>query len=206
MTSLRSGVKLVLMKKLSLYIFLVLMFCNVGFAELIIFSDIKVGEKVSKYINDQQISKFYMSDREAKDDVIIYDKDKKYSYLLFLKEDGIFKEDYDFLQIFYENSTNKIVGTAGGVLMSGEDKDSCLKKRKTDVEMYIKKNRITSLFNKQQDKHTFPDGLIDDYVMFSGKDKYFAFTCFIRPHKIEYRVESLENNYNDYIYKINNQQ
>jgi len=33
MTSLRSGVKLGLMKKLSLYIFLVLMWCNVGFAE-----------------------------------------------------------------------------------------------------------------------------------------------------------------------------
>ena len=44
-----------MMKKLSLYIFLVLMWCNVGFAELIIFSDIKVGEKVSKYINDQQV-------------------------------------------------------------------------------------------------------------------------------------------------------
>jgi len=35
MTSLRSGVKLALMKKLFLYVFLVLMFCNVGFAECI---------------------------------------------------------------------------------------------------------------------------------------------------------------------------
>ena len=33
MTSLKSGVKMGLMKKLSLYLFLVLMFCNVGFAE-----------------------------------------------------------------------------------------------------------------------------------------------------------------------------
>jgi len=33
MISLKSGVKLTLMKKLSLYIFLVLMWCNVGFAE-----------------------------------------------------------------------------------------------------------------------------------------------------------------------------
>ncbi len=38
MTSLKSGVKLTLMKKLSLYIFLVLMWCNVGFAELIEFN------------------------------------------------------------------------------------------------------------------------------------------------------------------------
>ena len=35
MTSLRSGVKILPMKKLSLYIFLLLMFCNVGFAECI---------------------------------------------------------------------------------------------------------------------------------------------------------------------------
>ena len=35
MTSLRSGVKLTLMKKLSLYTFLVLMWCNVGFADAI---------------------------------------------------------------------------------------------------------------------------------------------------------------------------
>ena len=33
MTSLRSGVKLTLMKKISLYIFLVLMWCNVGVAD-----------------------------------------------------------------------------------------------------------------------------------------------------------------------------
>jgi len=35
MTSFRSGVKMGLMKKLPLYIFLVLMFCNVGFAETV---------------------------------------------------------------------------------------------------------------------------------------------------------------------------
>ena len=35
MTSLRSGVKMSLMKKLSLYIFLVLMWCNVGFADVV---------------------------------------------------------------------------------------------------------------------------------------------------------------------------
>ena len=94
------------MKKLSLYIFLILMFCNVGFAELIIFSDIKIGEKVSKYFNDQEISQYYVSD--SKDNaagVIIFDKDKKYSYLLFLKEDRIFKGNFEFYQIYYENST-----------------------------------------------------------------------------------------------------
>ena len=193
------------MKKLSLYIFLILMFCNVGFAELIIFSDIKIGEKVSKYFNDQEISQYYVSgDKNNPAGVIIFDKDKKYSYLLFLKEDRIFKGNFEFYQIYYENSTGKIVGTGSVDLMSS--KDSCFQKRKTDVETYKMKNRITSLFSKQQDKHTFPDGMIDDFIMFTGKEKYISFACYIYDDKIEYRVDALENNYNNYIYKINNQQ
>ena len=205
MTSLRSGVKLGLMKKLSLYIFLILMVCNVGFAELIIFSDIKIGEKVSKYFNDQEISQYYVSD--SKDNaagVIIFGKDKKYSYLLFLKEDRIFKGNFEFYQIYYENSTDKIVGIGSVDFVSS--KDSCFQKRKTDVETYKMKNRITSIFSKQQDKHTFPDGMIDDFIMFTGKEKYISFACYIYDDKIEYRADALENNYNNYIYKINNQQ
>ena len=63
------------------------MFNNVGFAESIVFSDIKIGEKVSKYFNDQEISQYYMSDSKNNPaGVIIYDKDKRYSYLLFVKK------------------------------------------------------------------------------------------------------------------------
>ena len=54
-------------------------------------------------------------------------------------------------------------------------KDSCFQKRKTDVDIYKMTNRITSLFNKHQEKHTFPDGMIDDYVQFLGKEKFFSF-------------------------------
>ena len=38
MTSLKSGVKLGLMKKLSLYIFLFLMWCNAGFADVFVYN------------------------------------------------------------------------------------------------------------------------------------------------------------------------
>ena len=152
------------------------MWCNVGFAELIIFSDIKIGEKVSKYFNDQEISQYYVSD--SKDNaagVIIFGKDKKYSYLLFLKEDRIFKGNFEFYQIYYENSTDKIVGIGSIDFVSS--KDSCFQKRKTDADTYKMKNRITSLFNKHQEKHTFPDGMIDDFIMFTGKEKYISFSC-----------------------------
>ena len=200
MTSLKSGVKMVLMKKLSLYVFLVLLWCNVGFAELIIFSDIKIGDKISKYFNSQQISKYYFFDTEkTPGGEILYGKDKKYSFIQFAKEDEVLKGDYGFYQIYYENGTGKIVSIAGIDKMT--NKDSCLQKRKVDVDLYTKKNRITSLFNKNQDKHTFPDGMIDDYVQFFGDKKFFSFSCYIYPGQIEYRVEAYENNYNDYVFK-----
>ena len=137
---------------------------------LITFNDIKIGDRMSKHFNSQQISKYYKHDTEkTPKGERAYGKDLKYSLIEFFKEDGIFKEDYDFFQISYENGTDKIV------LIGGVDevpsKDSCFEKRKNDVAMYTKKNRITSLFNKYQDKHTFPDGMIDDYVQFFGKEK-----------------------------------
>ena len=58
MTSLRSGVKMVLMKKLSLYIFLGLLVCNVGFAEDIKNFEIegmRVGESALNYFTKEEI-------------------------------------------------------------------------------------------------------------------------------------------------------
>ena len=194
------------MKKLSFTIFLIFFWCNIGFAKPIDFSDLKIGEKVSKYFNEEQISKFYMSDRiYYPDDVIVHDKDKKYSYLQFLKADGIFDEKFpgDAYQVYYENKSKKLVGITR--IMDVNSNNECFQKRKTDVDKYKNKNRINSLFNRVQDKHTFPDGMIDDYIMFSIKEKYIAFSCYIFDDKTEYRVEALENNYNDYIFKINNQ-
>ena len=181
------------------------MFCNVGFAELITFNNIKIGDKISKHFNSQQISKYYIHDAEkTPKGERVYGKDLKYSFITFVREDRIFKEDYNSVQIYYENDTGKVVSIAGIHAMSS--KDACLEKRKNNVSLYQRKNRITSLFNKNQDKHTFPDGMIDDFIMFTGKEKYISFACYIYDDKIEYRVDALENNYNNYIYKINNQQ
>ena len=189
------------MKKLLGIVVLGLMWCNVGFAELIIFFDIKIGDRITKHFNSQQISKYYFFDKEkTPSGEILYGKNKKYSLLQLNKEDEIFKKDYQFFQIFYENGTDKIVSIAGVDLMSVKDKDLCFERRKIDVAKYIKKNRITSLFSKHQEKHTFPDGMIDDYVQFTGKEKFFSFSCYLYPSKIEYRVEAYENNYNDWVF------
>ena len=189
------------MKKIFLYVFLVLMWCNAGFAEKINFFDIKIGDKISKHFNSQQISKYYFIDTEkTPSGEVLYGKNKKYAFLQLKKEDGIFKKDYQFFQIFYENGTDKIVAIAGVDLMSVKDKDLCFERRKIDVAKYIKKNRITSLFKKHQDTHIFPDGMIDDYVQFFGEEKFFSFSCYLYPSKIEYRVEAYENNYNEWVF------
>ena len=138
------------MKKIFPYAFLLLMWCNDGFAEKISFIDIKIGDKISKYFNSQQISKYYFFDTEkTPGGEILYGKDKKYYFIQFAKEDEVLKGDYGFYQIYYENGTGKIVSIAGIDKMT--NKDSCLQKRKVDVDLYTKKNRITSLFNKTQD-------------------------------------------------------
>ena len=73
MTSLRSGVKLGLMKKLSLYIFLVLMWCNVGFADEISYNslneNIKKGYKITKETSSQKIKTFTL--KNGKNEVVI---------------------------------------------------------------------------------------------------------------------------------------
>jgi len=58
MTSLRSGVKLGLMKKLSLYIFLVLMWCNVGVADDISeyqIEGISIGDSLLNHLSEEEI-------------------------------------------------------------------------------------------------------------------------------------------------------
>ena len=62
-----------LMKKLSLYIFLVLMWCNVGFADEISYNslneNIKKGYKITKETSSQKIKTFTL--KNGKNEVVI---------------------------------------------------------------------------------------------------------------------------------------
>ena len=207
MTSLRSGVKMGLMKKLSLYIFLVLMWCNVGIAETISLMDIKIGDKISKHFNSQQISKYYVSDTEkSPTGERLFGKDLKYSFIAMISKDGIFSEDYNFFQIYYENDSKKVVSISGTDFSS--DKDTCLKKRNNKVSEYKSKNRITTLFNKNETTNAYPDGTTTYDVAFHGPNKIFAFSCYVYPpdmdKDVEYSLAIYENNYNIFIYEAMN--
>ena len=170
------------------------MFCNVGFAELISITDIKIGDRVSEHFTSTQISKYYIEDAEktSKGERVM-GKDLKYSVIGFLSE-GIIKEDYDVVQIYYENKTDKIVSIQ--TVDATSSITDCTNMRDKYVSIYQTNNRITSLFSKNQDRHKFPDGMIDDNINFQDSNKIILFSCYIYPDgDITYRFQIYENNY-----------
>ena len=82
MTSLRSGVKLGLMKKLSLYIFLVLMFCNVGSTETYDELEIRAVKKLqSEYLSCYAFYSISEGILDPKDESLKYIIEQKDSVL-----------------------------------------------------------------------------------------------------------------------------
>ena len=177
------------------------MWCNVGVAEKISFSDIKIGDKISKYFNSQQISEYYILNPETTPSgERIFGKDLKYSMIAVLSKDNVFEENYNAFQIYYENKSEKIVSLSG--IDVSPDIDSCYKKRSKKVSEYKSKNRITSLFNKQESEDTFSDGVKTYNVGFYGPTKLFAFSCYVySKDDVEYSLTIYENKYNSFLYK-----
>ena len=183
------------------------MWCNVGFAEKLSLMDIKIGDKISKHFNSQQISKYYVSNAgKSPSGERLFGKDLKYSFIAMINEDGIFSEDYNFFQIYYENDSKKIVSISGTDFSS--DKDTCLKKRNNKVSEYKSKNRITTLFNKNETTSAYPDGTTTYDVAFHGPNKIFTFSCYVylpnMDKDVEYSLTIYENIYNIFIYEAMN--
>ena len=191
------------MKKLSLYIFLVLMWCNVGFAEKKDLIDIKIGDSITEHFSTYFIIENYLDDDVTEEDIRVYGKNYKYSLIAFVN-DGTFK-DYDYIQVYYETKTDKIVSTSGIYGMS--DESDCISKRNKLASEYQKKNRITSLFTKREDTHKFPDGQVDRYIVFENKKKQFVFRCYIYPGgEIQNRVSLLDSEFSAYVFEKYNPQ
>ena len=186
------------MKKLSLYIFLVLMWCNVGFAEKKSLIDIKIGDKITEHFSTNQIIEYYVDDDVTEEDIRVYGKNYKYSFIAFVN-DGTF-EDYDYIQVYYETKTDKIVSTGG--IFEASDESSCISKRNKLASEYKKKNRITSIFTREEDMHKFPDGMVDKYITFDNKKKSFGFKCYIYPDgTIHLRVQTTTHEFDNYVFE-----
>ena len=191
------------MKKFLGILVLGLLWCNVGFAEKKSLVDIKIGDSITEHFSTNQIIEYYVDDDVTEEDIRVYGKNYKYSFIAFVN-DGTF-EDYDYIQVYYETKTDKIVSTAG--IYEVSDESDCISKRNKLVSKYQKKNRITSIFTREEDTHKFPDGQVDRYIVFENKKKQFVFRCYIYPDGIILnRVSVLDPEFSAYVFEKYNPQ
>ena len=174
------------MKKLYLYIFLVLMWCNAGFAEKISLRDIKLGEKLTRYFTSSQISEFNYNNQKSWSE--IYSYEKKYSVMIIAKSKSpnIYKENYDYAQIFYENLNDKIVSFVGinenfdGV----EGLKNCVNYRDKKISEY-KRNKVIANLERFPVKRVIRENRVsEDSVWFENNILKFdiGFLCYIYPN------------------------
>ena len=140
MTSLRSGIKLGLMKKLSAYLFLILFSFSVpSFAD-----DIRDFEIEGVTIGDSLLD--YMSEEEIKENVGFVYTDKKFTLTVYKKS----SELYDMgIGIEYKSNdeTYKIYGVQGRVNFEN-DIEGCYKKQdeiEKDISSMFQKSKIKKM-------------------------------------------------------------
>ena len=115
------------------------MWCNVGFAELVKFKDIKLGDNMSEYFSDQIISDNDQSpfaEKNSKGERVL-GTDLKYNYVAFAREDEIFDQEFLYIQVYYETASNKIVSLSG--IDEFSTKENCVAERSIDVADYKKR-------------------------------------------------------------------
>jgi len=186
------------MKKLYYYLYFILFFSTNALAQQISLSDIKIGSKLTNYFTSNEISKYYQDDmeRNARGEKI-WSKDLKYSAVAFYGNE--IGDDHDFIQIYYENETDKIVAISAAI--TNLELNQCIQLRDNKVSKHVAKKLLLN-FTKDKDSHTFPDGMKDEYVVFRGIKTNVGFRCYIyEDGNIVYRYSDVENNYNEWLFK-----
>ena len=186
------------MKKLYYYFNFILFFSTNALAQQISLSDIKIGSKLTNYFTSNEISKYYQDDMEknAKGEKV-WSKDLKYSAVAFYGNE--IGDDHDFIQIYYENETDKIVAISAAI--TNLELNQCIQLRDNKVSKHVAKKLLLN-FTKDKDSHTFPDGMKDEYVVFRGIKNNVGFRCYIyEDGDIVYRYSDVENNYNEWLFK-----
>ena len=145
MTSLKSGFILVFMKKLTFYFLFSLFFITNIAAYQLILSNMKLGEKLTNYFTTAEISKHNINDIT---DLPFYSYDGKYSMVHFKKQDNIFKDEYDYIQITYSNKNDEIHYISAVVDFQFDNKeglDECLNYKDKKVFEYKKQKTLKGL-------------------------------------------------------------
>ena len=190
------------MKKFIFYLILTFLWSNIGHTQKISFYDLKIGDKITDHFTYRQIDQNYTTGQPAPSGEFVYGKDKIYSYITIKYDEEIFIEDFSQsgIQIYYNNKTDKIV-SIGKVEMSKSLED-CINDRDKEALNYKKKNRIASLFNEIKDSYEFPDGVVDHYISYEGKDRDVSFRCYVYPDgAITKRSDNYLLDFNDYVFK-----
>ena len=134
------------MKKLTFYFLISLFFITNVLADQLVVSDIKLGTKLTDYFTTAQISKYNINDRET--NTPFYSYEGKYSMIEFKKQEDIFKDDYDYVQITYSNKNDEIHYISGVVdfqFDNNEGLNECINFKDKKVIEYKQKKILKSL-------------------------------------------------------------
>ena len=180
------------MKKLFLYIFLFLIWCNVGFAEKIYLKDIKINSNITNYFSPKEID-LYNTEIDGK-----YGKKRKYSYLYITNPKEKFDENFTLVMIAFENKSWKVQYSAGLF----EDLNNCIKFRDDQIKLY--KNQLIG-YESYEGTSKHDDGVRQEIVVFTKNNIRKKFTCDYYPDSSEYagtvdfRIDSLTNSFNTWV-------
>ena len=190
------------MKKLTFYFLISLFFITNVLADQLVVSDIKVKSKLTDYFTTSQISKYNINDVET--DTPFYSYDGKYSWMKITKETDIFKDDYDYVQLYYANKNDEIVAVSAVVdyrFDHSEGLNECIEYRNRILSEYKRKKLIIRL--KQENRNfTHENGPEEDSVFFHNTlNKYtISFTCFSYPNNDnDFRFEYTYYDYNTWL-------
>ncbi len=168
------------MKKLTFYFLISLFFITRVLADQLVVSDIKLGTKLTDYFSTAQISKYNINDNPS--DSPFYSYDGKYSIFQINKESNLYKDNYDWVDIYYTNKNDEIVGIGAVTDLNFNNIDGinqCVKFRNQKVSEYKKKNILIG-FTANTVKKIHPDQVKEDSVWFSDilKRIEIGFVCF----------------------------
>ena len=144
-----------LMKKLSLFIFLLfLVSCSEEKLKKSVY-DIKIGDRIDEILSQKQIKLYYWNPEisgTANSDKEITGKDKKYSKLKIPDKTNIFLGDFEAITLVYNQENLKIENISASKFMNVS---KCLKERTKQMNIYIDKSDLKEqIYLKKRQKQS----------------------------------------------------
>ena len=171
------------MKKLTFYFLFSLFFITNIAADQLILSNMKLGEKLTNYFTTAEISKHNINDIT---DLPFYSYDGKYSMVHFKKQDNIFKDEYDYIQITYSNKNDEIHYISAVVDFQFDNKeglDECLNYKDKKVFEYTKQKILKGLKKNNTNLTHNMSGTKENGIWFNNSLLKFSigFVCLTYP-------------------------